>query len=365
MLGSPVDRRVSSIAMKPSAVSGSPVSASQGAAPASVTHSASSKAMRLPSAQISAPGSTRTTSLLGQHRDPALGEDPLEEAADPPVVRRQQRLPGHQRNLDRAAAQGGEPILRRERQLDTGSTAADHREAQPRHLLRPGEQRLPSAGETGDRLDRDRVLGGTGDIVGPRRRADVDRQQVPADRRVGPAQHKMPGPVEADRLVADQPRAGKAREPAEIDVAFLKGVMPGDIAGQHARIGRLDIAADQRDPHPRHRPHAKALQHMDMGMAAADENEILSDRNALLHRLTMPERRAKNEPTVCSPFPDIREKFAPARPNHQTGDKKAFHINELNAIPRVGRQRNSACQTGFGRGIWRRLRANAVSVLSN
>ena len=82
-------------------------------------------------------------------RDAALGQDPLEQSADPPVVRRQQRLPGYQRNLDRAAAQGGEPMLRRERQLDTGSTAADHREAQPRHLLRPGEQRLPAARRNG------------------------------------------------------------------------------------------------------------------------------------------------------------------------------------------------------------------------
>ena len=95
----------------------------------------------------------------------------------------------------------------------------------------------------------------------------------------------MLGPVEADRLVADQPRPGKAREPAEIDLALLKGVMPGDVTRQHAGIGRLDVAADQGDAHAGHRPHAKALQHADMGMAAPDENEILSDSNALLHHL--------------------------------------------------------------------------------
>jgi hypothetical protein len=68
-------------------------------------------------------------------------------------------------------------------------------------------------------------------------------------------------------------------------VALFKGITPRDIPRQHARIGRLDVAADERDARPGHRPHAKALQHADMGMAAADENEILSDRNALLHRL--------------------------------------------------------------------------------
>jgi len=99
------------------------------------------------------------------------------------------------------------------------------------------------------------------------------------------AQHKTPGPVETDRLVADQPRPGKAGEPAGIDMALLKGVMPGDVAWQHARIGRLDVAADQGDADTGHRPHAKSLQHADMGLAAADEDEILSDRNPLLHRL--------------------------------------------------------------------------------
>ena len=65
---------------------------------------------------------------------------------------------------------------------------------------------------------------------------------------------------------------------------------------------------------------------MDMGVAAADEDEVLGDRNALLHRLTMPERRAKNEPTVCSPFPESREKIVPALLNRWPPEKKAFYI---------------------------------------
>ena len=199
------------------------------------------------------------------------------------MVRRKQRFPGHQGNLDRTVGRGGEPVLRRKGQLDAGRTTADHRKAQHRHLLGTGEQCFPPPHEAGDWLDGDRVLGCTWNIVGPRGRTDVDRQQVPADRRVGSAEHKMPNPVEADCLVADQPRAGKPREPTEIDMAFGKSVMPRDIARQHAGIGRLDVAADQGDPHTGHRPHAKALQHMDMGMAAAAQYEVLSDRNLLLH----------------------------------------------------------------------------------
>ena len=60
-------------------------------------------------------------------------------------------------------------------------------------------------------------------------------------------------------------------------------------------IGRLDIAGDEADAHTRHRPHAKALQHMDMGMPAADQDEILVDRLTLLHHPTMPERHREDE----------------------------------------------------------------------
>jgi hypothetical protein len=113
--------------------------------------------------------------------------------------------------------------------------------------------------------------------------------------RVAAAQEAAFAAVEADRLVADQPRAGKAGQPAEIDVAGFEGVMACDVARQHARIRGLDIASDQSYPHAGHRTHAKAFQHMGMGMAAADQNQILSDRNRLLHRATMPEHRMEDE----------------------------------------------------------------------
>ncbi len=125
---------------------------------------------------------------------------------------------------------------------------------------------------------------------------------------MGAAQHLAPGAVDADRLVADQPRAGKPRQPAEVDVAFVEIVMAGDPARQHARIGGLDIAGDQGHAHPGHRPHAKAFQHMDMGMPAADEHEILGDRDRLPHRLFMPQRRSGKR---AGPRSVSRSSFAP------------------------------------------------------
>ena len=174
-------------------------------------------------------------------------------------------------------------MLRRKRELDPAGAAADHGEAQPRHLARPRQQRLPARREPVDRFDRDRVLGGAGHIVGAGGRADVDRQDIVSDRRMGIAQQDAVGPVEPDRFVADQPRAGKSREPAKIDMTFVERIMPGDVAWQHSRIRRLHAAGNERHAHPGHRPHAEALQHMDVGMAPADEDEILIYR-AALHR---------------------------------------------------------------------------------
>ena len=234
------------------------------------------------------------------HGHPVIGEDSFEEQADPGIVRRQQRLAGDQGYLDRVALQSGQAVLCRKRELDPAGAAADNGEAKPRHFSRARQQRLPACREPVDRLDRDRVLGGTGDIVRAGGRADIDRQNIVSDRRMGIAQQCAIGPVEPDRFVPDQPRAGKSREPAEIDVAFVERIVPGDVARQHARIGRLHVAGNERHAHPGHRPHAEALQHMHVRMAAADENEILGNRDTLLHR--------RNYAQVPSATPVVRRK---------------------------------------------------------
>ena len=159
-------------------------------------------------------------------------------------MRRQQRLAGDEGNLQWRNTQPGEPVLGRQRQLDAAGAAADDGEPQPPHLSGAGQQGFPALGKTGDRLDRDRVLDGAGDFVRTRGRADIERQEVVADRRVSAAQQAAFAAVKADRLVADQPRAGEAGQPAEIDVAFVEGVMSGDPTRQHARIRGLDIPGD-------------------------------------------------------------------------------------------------------------------------
>ena len=91
--------------------------------------------------------------------------------------------------------------------------------------------------------------------------------------------------LDADGLGVDQPCACPGGQPSEIDVALVEGIVASDEARNHARVGRLYVPADQRQPHARHRLHTEALQDMDMGVAAANQHEILEERSGL-HRLS-------------------------------------------------------------------------------
>ena len=45
--------------------------------------------------------------------------------------------------------------------------------------------------------------------------------------------------VDAGRAGQNQPGTGKAREPDQIDLKAVTRIVPGDMAGQHAGIGRI------------------------------------------------------------------------------------------------------------------------------
>ena len=171
----------------------------------------------------------------------------------------------------------GEPVVDGERQLDATCAAADYHDPLP--TARAREKGKPALAELGDRLDRDRMLGCTWDRTKIGCRADIERQHVIGERRLVPEQHQPAGAVEPDRLGMDQSRAGAGREGGEIDVAVVEAVAAGDEARKHAGIGGADIARDQRHLHTGHGPLAEACQHMDMGMAAAHQHQMLHRTN--------------------------------------------------------------------------------------
>ena len=75
----------------------------------------------------------------------------------------------------------------------------------------------------------------------------------------------------------DQPGAGEHRQRPQVDMALGARIVAGNIAGDHAGIGRVDVTRDQAQPHARFGLHAEAPQHRDMGVAAADQHDVGGD----------------------------------------------------------------------------------------
>ena len=171
----------------------------------------------------------------------------------------------------------GEPVVDGERQLDATRAAADYHDPLP--TARALEKGKPALAELGDRLDRDCMLGRAWDGTEIGCRADIERQHVIGERRLVLEQHQPAGVVEPDRLGVNEARAGAGRERGEIDVTLVEAVAAGDEAGKHAGIGGADIARDQRHLHTGHGSLAEACQHMDMGMAAAHQHQMLHRTN--------------------------------------------------------------------------------------
>src|SRR5215471_20385126 len=99
------------------------------------------------------------------------------------------------------------------------------------------------------------------------------------------AQHRATRLVDPGRFIADQPRAGKSRERAEIDMTFIERILPGDVTRQHAGIRCLATAGHEDHAHTWHRPHAEALQDMHVRVPAAEEDKMLVYRAGLLLHL--------------------------------------------------------------------------------
>ena len=99
----------------------------------------------------------------------------------------------------------------------------------------------------------------------------------------------MPVEVQINHLVLIEPRIGKARQRAGVDMGFVELIQSGDKPREHARIGRVHLAADQCEPDAGDRIHAEHAQHRDVRMAGADQHDILDDRlsHALHARLSL------------------------------------------------------------------------------
>jgi len=70
-------------------------------------------------------------------------------------------------------------------------------------------------------------------------------------------------------------RPGKTGQRTGVDMGFVDTVTAGDESGQHAGIGCVHLAADQGKAHARDRLHAELAQHRNVGVAGADQHDVL------------------------------------------------------------------------------------------
>ena len=191
------------------------------------------------------------------------------------------RTSGQQREAQRStiAARHGEvapqPVLRRKQQFHAAGASADQHDVSRLSPQNACTQSLEPRQEAVDRLNRQSVFSGTRYRHGARARPDVDGDDVIGHRRAAPADHPPLHDVEADHLLLEEPCSGEARQRTRIDVHLVGSVMTGDVAWQHARVGRVDLARDQRQADTGQRLHAEAPQHGDMRVARTHKHHVL------------------------------------------------------------------------------------------
>ena len=107
------------------------------------------------------------------------------------------------------------------------------------------------------------------------RRADVEREDIPRHVLAIGEPQAAGVAIEADRLAGQQADLPATAQGGEVDVAVVESVATGDEARDHAGVGRPHVAGDQRHPDAGQRCLAESLEHVDMGVAATDQHQLL------------------------------------------------------------------------------------------
>ena len=217
----------------------------------------------------------------------ALDEHALKALAHARVVGGQNRgasAEQHKRQQVRVAAQRlqliAQAVLHGQQQLHTARPAAHHGNAQHalRVCLHPRQQGQPALVEAGDGFDWHGKFCRPRDVAQARGGTNVDGQAVIRHGRAVAAQHFASCTVNAYHLVAVQAGAGKHGQAGQVDVDLIVVVVAGNIAWQHARVGRVHVGANHGQAHAGFGLHAKALEHAHMAVAAAYQHDVAGYR---------------------------------------------------------------------------------------
>ena len=109
------------------------------------------------------------------------------------------------------------------------------------------------------------------------RGAGVNGQQVVVQCRATAQHHLAAHAVYARDFGAHKARPGKHAQAHQVEVYFIKAVVAGHIAGQHARIRRVRVGANQRDAQARDGLHGQGFEHAYVAVAATHQDEVAQD----------------------------------------------------------------------------------------
>ncbi len=164
-----------------------------------------------------------------------------------------------------------------------------------------GQMRAPPYRKGAEGLGGDGMGGEAGNIRHLGRDTDVEGRHVVGQRRATGNRQRPGDRIEVRHHAVDQCGPGEARETHEVDVQLLAGVVPRDMAGEHAGIGRGRAGVDDGQPGAGKRVHAPFAQDEGMGVAAADQDEVAGEGGVGGHPPLLPHglRRGKRSSRRC------------------------------------------------------------------
>jgi hypothetical protein len=77
----------------------------------------------------------------------------------------------------------------------------------------------------------------------------------------------------------NQPRRRRKRQRPEIDMSLIVAVVSGNVAGQHARVGGVRFPCNHADADTRQWTHGERAQHLHVGVATANQQQVSDWRN--------------------------------------------------------------------------------------
>lgn len=108
-----------------------------------------------------------------------------------------------------------------------------------------------------------------------RPRADIDRQNVISHRWATLADDLFSIGVDAGHAVVKQSCRSELAQRPQIDMRLVIFIVPGDIARQHAGVGRVHISRNHGEANTAQGLHAEAFNHSNVAVASADKHEVL------------------------------------------------------------------------------------------